>query len=328
MRRSRRKNTPAARFPGTTAALTVGDYESSGGHRFGLLHCASTHRVTIVLDVDADLDVFVDLFARHEHLDLGPGVDVDAIAAVVETTPTGDAYLSWIDGQSPDGGRCGVALRLAVTFAVLTRERRKDIAEEALEIGRRLPGLISSLTELGLAARPLTARDVTTVVTTGYEETGPGPDTAFGGAVTTDIEQKRDMLVHAGLHTVAATVGSAAIDEQTLTALVRPTWSAPRRRVAVVYRATVPAVVDGEVVPVDGDTPEGRPHRLARMGAILTVTEPAGRTPQLEAVRTPLTLAARLALRRGYDSQAALMAASLGVGVLLPDAAVITDIAV
>lgn len=338
--RKRSRGGTSVRFPGTTATLTLsGDYQSAGGHPFGLLHCASTHRATIVLDVDSPVELFTDLWAEFELLDFGDALDIDGLTAVIDSAPAEDAYRQWLaEGYGPREGACSIATRVAITYAVMTKDRRRNVAEEAVEVGVRLPTLITSLSGLGLKARPMTSAEIIAAVGETYRETHPA---RFADVLADESEQRRDRMIHDGLETASATVASKHLDVPTVEHLAMPTWAAPRRRVAITYRPILPPVdaqlhdldddlaadlADAEVADAAAASPSRR--RLARMGAIVSVTEPRHRGASLETIRAELPLAGRLAVRLGYDLQAALFAGSIGVGVSLPEHLTVADVPV
>lgn len=341
--RKRSRGGTSVRFPGTTATLTLsGDYQSAGGHPFGLLHCASTNRATIVLDVDSPVELFTDLWAEFELLDFGDALDIDGLTAVIDSAPAEGAYREWLaEGYGPREGACSIATRVAVTYAVMTKDRRRNVAEEAVEVGVRLPTLITSLSGLGLKARPMTSAEIIAAVGEIYREQHPA---TFADVLADESEQRRDRMIHDGLETASATVASKHLDVPTVEHLAMPTWAAPRRRVAITYRPILPPV-DAQLLALGdelvGDFPDAEAdetpgaaefapnrRRLARMGAIVSVTEPRHRGASLETIRAELPLAGRLAVRLGYDLQAALLAGSIGVGVSLPEHLTVADVPV
>lgn len=65
---------------------------------------------------------------------------------------------------------------------------------------------------------------------------------------------------------------------------------------------------------------EARGHGVSRFGILITITEPNEKEmPNAEAVMKSLSQQARLRIRRRYASQQISFAASLGVGVHLPE---------
>ncbi|TSD94829.1 hypothetical protein FOS14_19495 [Skermania sp. ID1734] len=323
MRMLRRRSAESAKVPGTTARLAISDHTSAGGHRFAMIHSRATQHVTVVFQAGArDLARWTELFGL-DGIQVRDSVDITAITAVTETQPlAGEAQRRWLAADAADElvalrmdlldvTEIALTARLAVTFDVLVRRAQKDLSEQGVEIGRRLPRLIESFAEAGIAVRPMSSVEVVAVVSAAYSETSA--DT-FADAFTGDLRERRDVFAHNGFRTAAAVMAPARARSDVIEALCTPSWTAARGRVAVTYRREVPAA--------------GRAARLARMGVVVTVTEPSAVHPSLEAKRTGLPLAGRLALRRGYDAQAALMAASLGVGVLLPEHADITDVAI
>ena len=317
------RQSTAAKVPGTCALLDIGDHASAGGHRFAMIHSNATQHVTVVLEAGVRSGERWSALFASDGIDVGNSGDITALTAVAETQPHEPARARWVHADADDElvalrmnlldpSTVAMSARLAVTFDVVVRRARKDLTEQAVEIGRRLPRLIESLAAAGVAVRPMTSVEVVAVVAAAYREDLTVTD--FADAVGGDLRERRDMFTHNGFRTASAVMAPARASSDVLETLCSPSLATPRSRVAVTYRREVP-------VP-------GRPVRLARMGVVVTVTEPNPIEPSLETKRTGLPLAGRLALRRGYDAQAALMAASLGIGVLLPEHALVEDVAI
>lgn len=65
---------------------------------------------------------------------------------------------------------------------------------------------------------------------------------------------------------------------------------------------------------------QGRGHGLTRLGILVTVTTPEdGDRPRADSLTKELGVRSRLLLRRVYFDQAAAFAATLGIGVLIPE---------
>ncbi|SUQ39446.1 hypothetical protein [Tsukamurella pulmonis] len=351
--RRRRAGRVPAQPMGTTAAMTIAQYTASGGHEFAMLLCKSSMHATVVLDADTDLQTWAEVFGGNDTLNFGKAFDIAAVTAVAETTPLGDAFGQWADGYGypPETAEhLGLSTRIAVTFSVFGKPKQRDLAEEqALQIGRRLPALIASLSQIGLAVRPLRVDEVEALVNDAVCEGMIERDVPLDAFRDGKFVEKRDRLDHDGFSSVSGTIAPRAIPEATLAYLCAPSWTAARRRIAVTYRPIKQDEIDVELLAMtsaaDGDSADTsdvdvaeaeapaaagdeRQHVMNRMGAIVTVSEPVQILPSLDGLREGMPLRTRLALRLAYDMQAAMFAGGLGIGVLLPDHTLIHDIAV
>ena len=143
------------------------------------------------------------------------------------------------------------------------------------------------------------------------------------------------------------TAPAGAVDEGVLRRLLAPNGEVPRKRVAIFYRPHTAAdavkIVDSDfkdalaaeqsgkgltsaaaTIKVESTArarqEQARGHGLVRFGLLVTITEPLdGDLPGAEAITRDLAVQSRLRIRRCYRYQAAAFAASLGVGVILPD---------
>lgn len=330
----------------------MAQYTASGGHEFAMVLCRSSMHATVVLDADTDLQTWAEVFGGNDTLNFGKAFDIAAVTAVAESIPVGDAFDHWADGYGypPESAdHLGLSTRIAVTFSVYGRPKQRDLAEEqALQIGRRLPALISSLSQIGLAVRPLRVDEVEALVNDAVCEGAIEREVALDAFRDGEFVETRERFDHDGFSSVSGTIAPRAIPEATLAYLCAPSWKAARRRIAVTYRPIKQDDVDVELLAMtsaaDGDAAETeevdvvvdagfaandeRQHVMSRMGAIVTVTEAAQFVPSLDGLRDGMPLRTRLALRLAYDMQAAMFAGSLGIGVLLPDHTIIEDIAV
>ncbi|MBJ8342901.1 PrgI family protein [Antrihabitans sp. YC3-6] len=140
---------------------------------------------------------------------------------------------------------------------------------------------------------------------------------------------------------------ASAVTETVLRPLLDVNGDLVRKRVAIVYRPHSPAdaaaAVDSDyknalsgrngqrgIGSVEANLKveyaeaqreeQGRGHGLTLFGVLVTVTTPEdGDRPRADSITKQLGVRARLRLRRVYFAQAASFAATLGIGVLLPD---------
>lgn len=164
-----------------------------------------------------------------------------------------------------------------------------------------------------------------------------------------------DHYIHDGARSITWEMDAAprgAVMETVLEELLRPRPDVPRKRVAVVYRphsaAEATSLVDSDFrdaiaaeqtergiasaaarirVANTGASREeqARGAGLTRFGVLLTVTDHLdGDLPGIEASVKAMAAASRLSVRRCYGSQDAAFAASLGIGLILPEHASIS----
>lgn len=146
---------------------------------------------------------------------------------------------------------------------------------------------------------------------------------------------------------------AGAVDERVLTRLLAPTADAPYKRVAIVYRPHDAGVAvkisedDYKNALVANQTQRGvgsaaaalrveaaaasrteqaRGAALVQFGLLVTVTAPEGTDmPRLSTLVRGLSEASRLKIRLCTRFQAAAFAASMGVGVVLPEHATVSE---
>ena len=379
----------ARRLPGLLAPTRIYAARAVDGYWFGMIHMPRVHAYTVVLRawpqggeaVDQDLvDTWVAAWGRFL-ASLGSQPDIMAIVPVIDTVPeTGNRLMAevstlthpdapeiaqdvmWELGTQLASQRVHLECRLAITFEATTPERQKIPAEQALEIGRRLPGIVAALDEAGVRARPMTAEEIIAFVRRSYDpaaqadlETAAaepgGHGLTWSMAGPGDEGEHYDRLVHCGAVSITWEMTEpprGTFDERVLERLLQPNTEVPRKRVAIVYRphsaAEASNLVDqdyrnaivaeqnrrGGLVSAEASIrvasaaqareDRARGHGLTRYGTLITITAPRGADlPRLEALIKDLSTQARLSIQRCHRYQAAAFAASLGVGVILPD---------
>lgn len=379
-------------LPGLLSGSRCYEGIDSGGYRFAMIHLPKFAQYTVVLRVWPQGHEAVDQYVIDRWVaawgtflaSLGQTSDIAAVVALIDTVPeTGNRLAAEVAAitrpDAPDlaktvlaelaselpGDGVELSARCAITFTATTPERRKNPAEQAVEIARRLPGICAALSEAGVQARPTTADEVIAVVRRSYDPAAQldlelaavepdGHELEWSDAGPVSHEEAWDQLVHDGGRSITWEMDAApegTVDEQVLQRLLAPNPQVPRKRVAIVYRphtaADAAEIVDDDYknalvaqqsergvvsavaqlrVEATQHTREeqARGHGLARFGVLVTITEPLdGDLPGIEAIVRDLSTQARLKIRRCYRYQAAAFAASLGVGVILPEHATI-----
>lgn len=265
------------RLPGLLAPSKLYEGIDAGGYSFGMIHLPRFAQYTVVLRawpqgheaVDQPvIDRWVSAWGTFL-ASLGQTSDIVAVVPVIDTVPeTGNRLLNEVaaitNPQAPDLAqqvmyelatelpqeRVQLLPRVALTFKATTAERRKNPAEEAVEIGRRLPGICAALAEAGVRAQPMSADEVISFMRRSYdpasqadleiaagEADSHGLNWADAGPVSHD--EKWDHFIHDGGRSVTWEMDAApegAVDERVLQRLLAPNPEVPRKRIAIVYR--------------------------------------------------------------------------------------------
>lgn len=267
-----------AKLPGLHASSRLYESVDSSGWRFAMIHMpAPWHQYTVVLRcwpqgaqaVDQPIvDQWVACWGRFLAT-LGGAADVAAITAVIDSVPEygGRLVAEVAELTRPDAPALASAMMrelaqtlpsdtvalsawCSITFAATTPERRTSPPEQAVEIGRRLPGIVAALADAGVRARPMTAAEVVTTTRrawdpaseTDLDEVG---STTHGHGLTWDdagpvsYDESTRQLHHDGVVSVSwemAVAPEGSVDERVLQRLLAPNPQVPRKRVAVVYR--------------------------------------------------------------------------------------------
>lgn len=267
----------SCRLPGLMADSKLYEDLHSSGVRFGMVHVPAHDLYTVVLRcwpqgaraVDqAMIDHWVASWGRLM-ADLGGAPDIEAIIPVIDTMPeTGNRLAAEVTTLTrPDAPVMAKAMmaelqetlpsntvRLdawcSVVFRATTPERRKDPAEQAREIGRRLPGLIAALGHAGVRARPMTGDELTALMRRAWD---PAAEADLEAAADADIphgltwsdagpvsyEEHKDRIWHDGTVSVTWEMSAAPegnVFEDVLKELLEPKVEVPRKRVALVFR--------------------------------------------------------------------------------------------
>ena len=378
-----------AHLPGVLAPTKMYEGEDSAGYRFGMIHMPKKNQYTVVLRAWPQGDEAVDRVLVNQWVgewgvvlaSAGLTSDIEAIVPVLDTVPeTGNALLNQARlitaPHAPALAKAVVyegatefhrdevqlAARVAITFAATTDERKKDPGVQAVEIGRRLPGIRAAIEASGVAVRSMSAAEITGVVRRSFdpasqqiveraEARGEDHGITWDNAGPISHESKWTEYWHDGGRSVTWLMEAgpkSAVDESALRRLIAPHPDLPRKRVAIVYRphraADAVKIIDDDyrnaivaaqnrtrgigsaAAQINVELAErsrdelARGHGATRIGVLITVTEPIeGDIPRIDALINDLAAQTQLEVRRCYRFQDAAFAASLGVGILLPD---------
>ncbi|AVP71441.1 SCO6880 family protein [Prescottella equi] len=267
------------RLPGVLADTELYEGIDSDGRSFGMIHMPSKDAYTIVLDafpqgaetVDQEvIDQYVGNWAQFLN-GAGETSDVLGVVTVLETLPeTGiELYETIHQNTLPDApqlardsnyqlatgltsGGLRLTARIAITFEAKTAERKQDPSEQAVELGRRLPGLTAAAARAGAPCSPMDADEIMAFVRRSYDPAsvvdierglhsgeGTGLEWADCGPRTANETSDGGRYFHDGA--VSATwemreAPKGAVTESVLQRLLSPNSAVPIKRVAIVYR--------------------------------------------------------------------------------------------
>jgi hypothetical protein len=275
----------------------------------------------------------------------GPELARQVLAEIVRTYPVGSAQVS-------------TRVAVTYSAAPRPGAKRRTTGEMAREIGMRLPGLTHGLAMTGAgSSHPMTASQLAEAIRVAYDPDsqaaleGMGPDdpeVTWDEAGPTAHQESWDHYVHDSGASITWGMTEAPrglVMSNVLTGLVAPHPDIARKRVTLVYRPhdaaaaariverdrkdarfrlTGPNVAARDAVAVaaadQSAREEARGAGVVRFTVLVTAT-----VRRIEDLRTAaatvdvLAPPARLRLRRVYGSQAAAFAASLPLGIVLPE---------
>lgn len=380
-----------ARLPGLMTDSTMVEYETPGGRRFAMIHLARTDHYTVVLRVrprgkelvdQPQIDAWVEGYGRF--LATQGRDEVVAVTAVLEHVvetrisqrneverlvhPEAPVFARAVMNEAGSSAGTGVRIeaRIALTYRAIGSGQAKGRRDEqAMEIGRRIQGVLAHLHTAGLPATPMNAAEVIGLVRSRYDLAAQADVEAAGDDITTTQGWDTagpvahldgwDNYVHDGARSVTWEMDAAprgTVLETGLEDLLRPRPDVPRKRVAIVYRLhsagegakmvdsdyrdalaaeqTERGIASAAASIRVANTQAARQEQahgagLTRFGALVTVTDRLDSDmPSIDASVQAMAAAARLGVRRCYGYQASAFAASLGIGLVLPEHASIS----
>ena len=186
-------------LPGLAAKLEALDARDAYGRPFALLHHPTVGHVSVVLSTSPDGASLVDLdqvdswVAHWGHwlASLANEASLVAAAVTVETAPdTGHRLRREVGTQMAGGapelarqvlaelvdtypaGSAAITCRIALTWSTAPRpgQKRRTVADMAIDIGQRLPGLTTALAATGAGpARPMTTPELAAALRVAYD---------------------------------------------------------------------------------------------------------------------------------------------------------------
>ncbi|MBL1080075.1 TraC family protein [Nocardia sp. 2] len=279
------------KLPGLMATSKLYESTDAAGYRFAMIHMPGHHAYTVLLRcwpqgaraVDQDrIDAWVAAWSGLL-VTVGEKPDVEALTVVVDTLPeTGNRLAAEVNAltraDAPEPARVMMAQLaaqlpvetvrmeswLSVTFKATTPARRKDPAEQAEEVARRLPLITAALAEAGVRARPMTGEEAIALLRRAWDpaseadleavaENGESHELSWDDAGPIFHDEKYDRLLHDGVVSVSWEMDlppEGVVREKVLQRLLAPSDQLIRKRVAIVYR---PHSAGDAAQIVDGD---------------------------------------------------------------------------
>lgn len=334
----RRSLRTTARFPSISGKFDVRDVESAGGQQIAVITSGQFHTVVLQCDLAPGVEVAT---LAHQWLHLWGdrigieenNTDLMGVTSVLTFDPPGDTagFDTWCRGEVPSGEVIPPLALVSLTFRI---RGGRDVAESApVILGVRLPAIIRSLTLAGLRPYPLTSDLLISHLSGVFAPRTEFTSTdlpVWSQVVPTGTEETRHHLSHPDRSKTVSWLVSSRSAEVTDMVLTRAMTSTmyPRRRVAMTYRRTnseQQAVLRRQISAVSAVLPRGgeaAAHGLLGIRGDGTSVESRENGPRST---TELPVAARVALRRGYDRQGELATLTSGLGLVLPEQAVIGE---
>ncbi|WP_067723478.1 SCO6880 family protein [Nocardia yamanashiensis] len=280
------------KLPGLMATSKLYESTDSAGNRFGLIHMPAPHHAYTALlkcwpqgarAVDQDrIDAWVAAWSGLLAT-LGEKPDIEAITVVLDSVPeTGNRLASEVNmltkPDAPEPARVMMSQLaqllpsdtvrleawLSITFKATTPARRKDPAEQAEEVARRLPFVTAALAEAGVRSRPMTGEETIALLRRAWDpaaeadleasaDAGESHELTWDHAGPVMHDEKYDRLIHDGVVSVSWEMElppEGVVRERVLQRLLAQNEELPRKRIAMVYR---PHSAGDAAQIVDGD---------------------------------------------------------------------------
>jgi hypothetical protein len=374
-------------LPGLGASIEALEAQDAYGRRFALLSHPHAEHVSVTLSTNPDgsslvdesqIDSWVAHFAgflaqlSHEPSLVAASVTIEAapepghrLATEVRgqmaptAPPLARQVLDEVVASYPSGS-AQMTSRVALTWSTAPRpgQKRRSLAEMAIDIGHRLPALTHALGATGAGpARPMTVHELSAAVRVAFDPAVhelvdsvdpetlalPWSDCGPAGAQEAFDAYRHDSGLSVSWHMVEPPRGQ--VFASILSRLVSPDPAVPRKRVTLVYRPFAPAqatkvvergrrdaifaaegrkvgrardVADVRAAEAAADE-EARGAGVLRFGLLVTATV---LDPEQLAAATnaveDLATTSRIRLRRAYGSQGSTFLAALPLGMVLP----------
>lgn len=315
--------------PSIAGSFSLGDHESAGGHVFGMISDRTFHTVVFQCWRDPRTPAhqwrqsWLRTWTDRVRLD-SSNRDLITLTAIWDIMPGSEtAEQLWHDGYALDDDSVLPVALLAMTFR-RDGGGQKGAEAAAVDVGVRMGAILESLHESGLRAAPLKSTDLIGQIGSAYQ---PGVslsrDVRWADLVPKGTDETRQHLSHPDrTRTISwllmpreGSMLDVLLDRATDPVLAGSGLG--RRRVSMTYRR----------IHDDNST------LLHRQMTAVSVVTPAhlqidlpgligglGHSPFPE-----LAVAGRIAVRRAYDRQGELAAVTSGLGVVVPEHAVISD---
>jgi hypothetical protein len=374
-------------LPGLASKIEALEAYDARGQEFGLLCNPSRGHASIVLVALPDSSSLVDVDVIDQQVghwggwlaNLAYEPDLVAAQVLIEAAPdSGIRLRREVHGQLVNdapalarqvlqevvegypAGSAAISSYLSLTWSTAARPGRKkrSIAETALEIAQRLPGLMLGLAATGAGpVRPMTVAEIAASVRVAYDPAVHAQVDELGGAGAgieweecgpVGAEERRGEYLHDSGTSVTWSMSAPPrghVFSSVLGRLLAPHPDIARKRVSVTYRPHKPAIA-ARVVENDRKTAifraqsrkvgraadevdvidakkaaddEARGSGVVRFGLLVTATVlDPAELPAAVAAVESLAGSSRLRLRRMWGSQSAGFQANLPLGMSLP----------
>ncbi|WP_327299906.1 SCO6880 family protein [Streptomyces sp. NBC_01197] len=283
----------SCQLPGLAASSDLSEAQDSYGRPFGLLTYPNSRHHVVVLTCDADGAALVDqdqvdiwvAYWGHWLSSLATEPGLVGASVTVESAPDSGLRLrgevhSNLDPDAPQlakdmlaevlesypASSAQISTRIALTYSGAARNGhpRRTVAEMAVDLGNRLPGLTEGLSMTGAgAARPLSAEELSEAVRIAYDpsvstlveesrSTG-GSGLTWSDAGPAGAEEAWDHYRHETATSVTWMMSEAPRGEvlsSVLTGLLVPHPDIARKRVTLLYRPHDPSAA-ARIVEMD-----------------------------------------------------------------------------
>ena len=315
--------------PSIAASFSLSDHESSGGHTFGLISDRTFH--TVVFQCGRDPRIpnsqwrrdWLRTWTDRIRLD-SSNRDLITVTAIWDMVPQTEAAEElWRSGYALDQDSVVPVALLAFTFR-RSGGGQKGTDGAAVDIGVRMGAILESLMASKLWATPLKSNELREQIGAAYHPGTSLPrDLEWTDLVPKDTDETRQHLSHPGGFRTISWLLMPRQNSSLETLLDRatdPVLAASglgRRRIAMTYRRIhddASTLLHRQLTVVSVVTPA---HLRIDLPGLISGLE---HSPFAE-----LPVADRIAIRRAYDRQGELAAVTSGLGVVLPEHAVISD---
>lgn len=316
--------------PSIDGSFSLEEHESSGGHRFGMLSDKTFHTVVFQCGLINPRkergqwrQEWLRTWTERIRLD-SSNRDLITVTAVWDMMPsTETAEDLWRRGYSIDSDDVVSVALLAFTFR-RSGPGQKGTEGAAVDVGVRMSAILNSLNSSGLSAKPLGKHELMAQIGAAYRPGTEMPkDVQWAKLVPKGTDETRQYITHPDDFRTISWLLMPRQNSMLDTLLNRVTdpslavYGLGRRRVSITYRRIHDdrsTLLHRQMTAVSVVTPSHLPINLP------SIISGLDQSPFAE-----LPVAGRVSIRRAYDRQGELAAVTSGLGIVLPEHAIISD---